>query len=146
MAISLIDPLQKLDLAFVDTETTGASPDYGDRVIEIGIVRVSNGQVAAEYQQLINPNRPISPGISALTGITPAMVANQPTFEEQLPAIMEMLQGAIIVGHNVWFDLGFLRGEFHRCRRPIEDELGSPHIVDTLRLARRRFGRHGNGL
>lgn len=146
MNFSLIDSLGRLPLAFVDTETTGASPDYGDRVIEIGIVRTQGCEVVAEYQQLVNPQRWISPGITALTGITSEMTEGQPTFAEQLPAMLEILRGCIVVGHNVHFDLGFLRGEFHRCRRCMEDDLGSTHVLDTLRIARRRFGRGGNSL
>lgn len=146
MAISLIDPLQTHPLVFIDTETTGASPEYGDRVIEIGIVRLVGGEVVAEYQQLIDPQRRISPGITALTGINQSMTAGQPTFEQQMPRMMELLRGAILVGHNTGFDLGFLRAEFSRCRRNMEVELGPTHVLDTLRLARRRFGRSGNGL
>jgi DNA polymerase III epsilon subunit family exonuclease len=144
--ISLINRLEEIPLAFVDTETTGASPEYGDRVIEVGIVRVEKGDVAAEYQQLIDPQRRISPGITALTGIDSSMTADQPTFEQQLPAMLPILYGAVVVGHNIGFDLGFLRAEFLRCRRTLEAELGPIHILDTLRVARRRFGRHGNGL
>jgi DNA polymerase-3 subunit epsilon len=146
MAVSLIDNLENIPLAFVDTETTGASPDYGHRVIEIGIVRVIGGEVVAEYQQLIDPQRRISPGITALTGIDSSMTDGQPTFAQQLPVMLELLRGAVIVGHNTLFDLGFLRTEFYRCRKSIEGEFGAPHLLDTLRLARRRFGRSGNGL
>ncbi|HEY1683710.1 MAG TPA: exonuclease domain-containing protein [Tepidisphaeraceae bacterium] len=146
MAISLIDSLERTPLAFIDTETTGASAQYGDRVIEVGIVRVEGGEVVAEYQQLIDPQQRISPGITALTGIDPSMTAGQPTFAEQLPAMMEFLRGAILVGHNTSFDLSFLRSEFRRCRMTLESELGKTHVLDTLRVARRRFGRGGNGL
>lgn len=146
MDVSLIDPLHKLPLAFIDTETTGASPDYGHRVIEVGIVRVVGGEIVGEYQQLIDPQRRISPGITALTGISQCMTDGQPTFAEQLPAMMDILSGALLVGHNARFDLGFLRAEFYRCRRRIEGDLGGVHVLDTLRLARRRFGRGGNGL
>jgi DNA polymerase-3 subunit epsilon len=146
MSISLIDPLEKIPLAFVDTETTGASPEYGHRIIEIGIVRVVGGEVVAEYQQLIDPQRRISPAITALTGIDPSMTNGQPTFHQQLPAMLELLRGAVLVGHNTLFDIGFLRGEFYRCRQTLEEALGPTHLLDTLRLARRRFGRSGNGL
>jgi DNA polymerase III subunit epsilon len=146
MPISLIDSLKKVPLAFIDTETTGASPEYGHRIIEIGIVRVVAGEVVGEYQQLIDPQRRISPGITALTGIDPSMTEGQPTFGKQLPAMLEFLRGAVLVGHNTPFDLGFLRTEFYRCHTSLESELGTTHLLDTLRLARRQFGRGGNGL
>src|SRR5437867_392708 len=98
MPFSLIQSLHDTPLAFVDVETTGASADYGDRVIELGIARYERGQKVAEYQQLIDPQRRISAGVIALTGITPEMVAEQPRFSDQLPAAMELLKGAAILG------------------------------------------------
>jgi DNA polymerase-3 subunit epsilon len=144
--ISLVAPLREVPLAFIDVETNGRSARSGDRVIEIGIVRVEAGVVAAEYQQLIDPRRRISTVITLLTGITPAMCSGQPTFAQQLPAMMPLLAGAVVVGHNVRFDLSFVCRELSRARVEIAEHLGRPPVLDTLRLARRRFGRGGNSL
>jgi DNA polymerase III epsilon subunit family exonuclease len=146
MAISLLQPLRDIPLAFLDVETTGASADLGHRVIELGIVRVEQGRAVAEYQQLIDPRRRVGPGITALTGISQAMVDGQPTFADQLPAALRLLEGAALLGHNVRFDLSFLRREFRRCGLDITQSLGRAHVLDTVRIARRRFGRGGNGL
>ena len=146
MPVSLIQKLSEIPLAFFDTETTGISTAYGDRVIELGIVRLENGIVAREYAQLINPRRRIAPGVVALTGIHQHMVDNCPTFKEQLPAAMELLHGAILVGHNVRFDLSFLSGELRKCGVDIESAFPNTYVMDTLMLARKRFGRGGNGL
>jgi DNA polymerase III epsilon subunit family exonuclease len=146
MRFSLIAPLCDVPLAFVDVETTGASADFGDRVIEIGVVRIQGGRVAGEYQQLIDPQRRISGGVVALTGITPEMVCGQPTFEQQIPAMLEIMGGAVVLGHNVRFDLSFLRKELRRSRLEIIDALQDAPVLDTVRIARRRFGRGGNGL
>jgi DNA polymerase III epsilon subunit family exonuclease len=146
MPFSLIQPLFSIPIACVDVETTGASAEFGDRIIEVGIVRYENGRKAAEYQQLIDPRRPISPGVAALTGITPAMCGGQPTFPQQFPAMLPLLAGAAILGHNIWFDLSFLMREFHGAGHDICQVLESPHVFDTVRIARRRFGRGGNGL
>lgn len=148
MPFPLLNPLRTTPLAFVDVETTGASADFGHRVIELGIARVEAGRIVAEYQQLIDPQRRISPGVTALTGISQSMVEGQPTFAAQLPRALELLQGAIVVGHNVRFDLGFLRKEFRRGGgREITDVLGADvPVMDTVRIARRRFGRGGNAL
>jgi DNA polymerase III epsilon subunit family exonuclease len=144
---SLIQPLREIPLAFVDVETTGASAAFGDRVIELGIVRVEAGRVVAEYQRLIDPQRRISPGVTALTGISQAMVTGQPTFADQLPAALDLLKGAAVLGHNVRFDLSFLRKEFRRSGKDICETLGETvPVMDTVRIARRRFGRGGNGL
>lgn len=149
MSYSLIDRLKCIPLAFVDVETTGASPEWGDRVIEIGIVRIEGGQVVAEYQQLVDPERYIGAGIIALTGITPLMVAGQPRFADIAPRVIELLSGAVIVGHNVRFDLSFIRSEIRRAlRRELHEALGPQalQVMDTVRIARKRFGRGGNGL
>jgi DNA polymerase III epsilon subunit family exonuclease len=146
LPFSLIDKLCSIPLAFVDVETTGASTDYGDRVTEIGIVRVENCQRVVEFQQLVDPQRRIGPGIVALTGITNEMVAGQPLFSAILPRVTELLSGAVVIGHNVRFDLSFIAGEYRRCRMPIHEALGTVHVLDTVRIARRRFGRGGNGL
>lgn len=143
---SLIQLLCDTPLAFVDVETTGASAQFGDRVIELGIVRVEGGKVVAEYQQLIDPQRRISPGVTALTGISQAMVDGQPRFADQFPAALPLLSGAVVLGHNVRFDLSFLRKEFWRCGREITEALGEAPVLDTVRIARKRFGRGGNAL
>ena len=147
MSISLINCLKDTPLAFVDVETTGASADFGHRVIEIGICRVEGGRAVAEYDQLIDPRRKISAGVTALTGISQTMVDGQPTFTDQFPRMLPLLQGAVVLGHNVRFDLGFLRKEFRRCGTELTTALGDGvHVLDTVRIARRRFGRGGNGL
>lgn len=146
MLFSLLQPLRDIPLAFVDVETTGASAAFGDRVTEVGVVRVLNGQVIAEYQQLVDPKRPISLGVQALTGITQDMVDGQPTFADQVPSLMEIMQGAAVVGHNVRFDLSFLCSEFRRARIDLNETLGSVPVFDTVQIARKRFGRGGNGL
>jgi len=143
---SSLQCLRQIPLAFVDTETTGASAEFGHRVIELGIVRVECGRVVAEYQQLIDPQRRITAGVTAFTGITQAMVQGQPPFPAQLAAAMPLLKGAMIVGHNIRFDLSFLRKEFRRSRLDIVAELNDAPVMDTVRIARRRFGRGGNAL
>jgi DNA polymerase III epsilon subunit family exonuclease len=149
-------PLRDVPLAFVDVETSGISWDYGHRVIEVGAVRVEGGRVTAEYQQLIDPGRSISPGVTALTGITSLMVAGQPGFAGQVGRLNEVVGGAVVAGHNIGFDLSFLRGEYALAGRDIAREwagglgtcvgIGSGQVIDTVRIARRRFGRGGNGL
>ncbi|MGD0541932.1 MAG: exonuclease domain-containing protein [Tepidisphaeraceae bacterium] len=146
MPFSLIQPLSSVPIAGIDVETTGASAEYGHRIIEVGIVRYENGRKIAEYQQLIDPRRPISPGVTALTGITQAMCDGQPTFSRQFSAMMSLLAGAAILGHNIPFDLSFLTREFRAAGHDIHQVLANTQVLDTVRIARRRFGRGGNGL
>lgn len=144
--MSLLAEIRNLPIAFVDVETTGASPDSGDRVIEVGIARYEGGVLVATYSQLVNPNRSLSPVISALTGITGEMLEGQPTFKDVQSDVLAMLKGTLVGGHNIPFDLAFLRNEFRKCTLNLVECLKSHHVVDTVRLARRRFGKRGNGL
>ena len=146
---SLLDKLSQRAVAVVDVETTGASPRFGDRVTEVGVARYEGGEVVQRYQRLVDPRRRIAPGVVALTGITQEMVDGQPTFADRLPEVVDVMRGAVVVGHNVRFDLGFLSAEFRRAGTTMTSELataGNPHVLDTVRIARRRFGRGGNGL
>src|SRR4051812_48210947 len=111
MPVSLISKLREIPFAFVDVETTGASADFGDRVIEIGVVRYENAQPVAQLDRLIDPLRRISSGVVALTGISQEMVDGQPTFEQLLPDIVKILKDCVVVGHNIRFDLSFLTRE-----------------------------------
>jgi len=146
MPISLLHPLQQIPIAVVDTETTGAAAELGDRITEIGVVKLLNGQVVERYSQLLDPQRRISPGASAITGITEEMVTGQPTFGDVREKLCELLAGSIVVGHNVNFDLSFIHREFARLRIDLCELCGPTHVLDTVRIARRRFGRGGNGL
>src|SRR5437867_3998725 len=123
MPFSLLQKLSDIPLVFIDVETTGASADWGDRVIEIGLVRVENGRRTAEFAQLIDPQRRIGAGVSALTGITQQMVTGQPNFAQTLPRLLELMRGAIVLGHNVRFDLSFLHKEFRRADTDICEAL-----------------------
>ena len=147
MPISLLTPLSDVPIAVIDVETTGASATLGDRVIELGVVRVEGGRPVAEYQQLLDPGRRISPTITALTGISPAMCDGQPRFADVVDRLTDLLAGAAVLGHNVRFDLSFIASEYRRAGRDMAATLGpGVPVLDTVRIARRRFGRGGNGL
>src|SRR5438046_1630663 len=120
-------------IAFVDLETTGTT-STGDRVTEIGIVRVVDGRLAEEWSTLVNPERPIPEEIQALTGITNAMVRGKPTFAELRREVAERLAGHVFVAHNARFDYGFLKNEFRRADMPFTAD-----VLCTVRLSRRLF-------
>jgi DNA polymerase-3 subunit epsilon/ATP-dependent DNA helicase DinG len=92
----------------LDIETTGLEAD-SDAITEIGAVRFTGRRVEAEWHTLINPGRRIPPEITRLTGITDAMVRNAPSIHQVLEDLSHFVGDAPIVGHNVRFDLGFLR-------------------------------------
>jgi DNA polymerase-3 subunit epsilon len=120
-------------IAFVDLETTGATAT-GDRITEIGIVRVVDGHLDEEFSTLVNPERPIPEEIQALTGITNAMVRGKPTFAELRREVAARLDGCLFVAHNARFDYGFLKNEFRRVEVKFTAD-----VLCTVRLSRRLF-------
>lgn len=108
------DPPLAGEIACVDLETTGGHAAHS-RVIEVGIVRMSGGQVVDEYSTLVNPGTRIPRAIQQFTGISEAMVAEAPPFAEVAAEIRGRLDGRLFVAHNVRFDYGFLRSEFRRA-------------------------------
>jgi len=113
------DPLSldSMRFAVVDVETTGSHAGTLDRITEIAIVPVIGGQVEAPWQQLVQPGRAIPPFISALTGITNAMVADAPRFDEIAGDVCARLDGLVFTAHNAAFDWRFVDAELSRTRR-----------------------------
>lgn len=125
-------PLAEVRFCVLDIETTGGSRT-DDAITEIGAVVVQGGACLGTFRSFVHPGRGIPARISLLTGITDAMVVNAPRPEAVLPAFVEFAAGAIVVGHNVRFDLGFLDLAFERMAY---EPLPRP-AVDTYAIARR---------
>ncbi len=128
---STLQQLSDVEFVVIDTETTGLRPGP-DRVIEVACVRVRGGEAIDSFQTLINPIRRIPPFIAQFTGITQEMVNDAPTAKEIMPDVMHFIDGAIVVGHNVGFDIGFLSYEAQLVGRAFP-----PDGLDTIPLARR---------
>jgi DNA polymerase-3 subunit epsilon len=123
------------DTAFVvvDLETTGGAPERGDRIIEIGALRLYGGQVVDRFNELVDPGRRLPSFISRLTGITDAMLTGRPGIEAVLARFVAFAAGSVLVAHNAAFDLAFL----NVARLALSGEVfEQPHLC-TLRLARR---------
>ncbi|MDL4840830.1 ATP-dependent DNA helicase DinG [Aquibacillus rhizosphaerae] len=116
----------------VDLETTGHTPSKGDRIIEIGIVILHEGQIIKEYSSLINPNTDIPSFITNLTGITDSDVKDAPSFKAVANEVIELFTDSYIVAHNIPFDLGFLNYELENVGLKA---LNQP-VLDTVELAR----------
>jgi DNA polymerase III subunit epsilon len=125
--------LRRMEWVVVDVETTGTSARAGQRVTEIAAVRVRDGRIQEEFSSLVNPGRPIPSAITALTGITNAMVAGAPRFEELCPDLAPFLEGCVFVAHNAAFDWGFVSAEMQRA----EGRLLAGRRLCTVQLARR---------
>jgi DNA polymerase-3 subunit epsilon len=98
----------------LDFETTGLSPLMGDRVIEVGAVRLENNQIINRYQSLMNPGMKISSFIEEFTGISNKMLASAPPINEVMHELKNFIGNFPIVAHNASFDSRFLDAEF--CR------------------------------
>ncbi len=114
----------------IDTETTGGSASF-DRIIEIGAIVVENGTVVREFETLLDPGGPISPFITALTGIRDSDLEGAPTFYELADVIQDLFKDAVMVAHNARFDYAFLKHEFRRANVSF-----SPKQLCTVRLSR----------
>ena len=125
--------LSSLSFAVVDVETTGGRALHGDRITEIAVVTVRDGQVQGVYETLVNPERAIPPFISQLTNITWEMVRNKAPFRDVCPEVVQALEGHVFVAHNANFDWRFVSTE---VLRSTGQELTGRRLC-TVRLARR---------
>ncbi len=129
--------LDKRDLASLsytvfDTETTGLDPSGGDEIASIGAVRIVNGRLLRQemFEQLVNPQRPMSAEALAITGLDDVVLATQPRLREILPAFAQFCEDTVLVAHNAAFDMRFLRLK--------EDATGvrfTQPVLDTLLLS-----------
>ena len=121
------------EIVVVDFETTGLNPRKC-RIMEIGAVRIRNGQIVEEFSEFVNPGEPIPDEVVNLTGITDAMVAQAPDASVQIPKLLEFIGGAAFAAHNAKFDYSFLSEE---CAR-LGLEIHLP-VIDTLEFSRRMY-------
>ena len=124
--------LREVTFCVIDIETTGGSPASSE-ITEVAAARFEGGRCTGTFQTLVNPGVAIPPEIVYLTGITEAMVGPAPVIGAVLPSLLEFVRDAIIVGHNIRFDLAFLNTALQRHAY----ERFANRSVDTCRLARR---------
>ena len=123
-----------IEAVAVDVETTGLSPAYGHRVIEIAAVRVSGNGLGEEFHSLIDCGRKISPGARQVHGITDVMLWGQPLPDFAFDNFRRFVGNSNLVAHNAAFDRAFLRHEFGRLGWQFNNRM---HC--TLALSRRHF-------
>jgi DNA polymerase-3 subunit epsilon len=125
-------PLAEVTFVVIDLETTGGSART-DAITEVGAVRLRGGECLGTLQTLVDPGVAIPPSITYLTGITQAMVAPAPRIDAVLPTLVDFIGDAVVVGHNVSFDLRFVQANLARLgAAPLKN-----CVVDTCSLARR---------
>ncbi|MGO1931400.1 MAG: 3'-5' exonuclease, partial [Ruoffia tabacinasalis] len=124
-------PRLKNKIAIVDIETTGPNIDEGDRIIQIGAIIISEGNIVNTYSMLINPNREIPDHIAKLTGIKEEDVVNAPQFNSVATLWHERLKDCVFIAHNLGFDLRILKESFERF-----DLDFNPVALDSVVLAK----------
>lgn len=122
---------QSFDDTFVvfDLETTGFSAE-ADRIIEIGAVKICNGEITDRFSRFVNPKIPVPFKIEKLTGISDEMLIDAQVIEEVLPEFLEFCGDSILVAHNADFDTSFIINKAKNININLE-----PTIIDTVLLA-----------
>ncbi|USN53777.1 MAG: 3'-5' exonuclease [Candidatus Nomurabacteria bacterium] len=123
-----------LELVVLDVETSGMRPEDGHCVIELGAQRLRGTEILASFDYLIKPSRPLDPESQAVHGITEAELLEKGREPAEVFAeFREFSKDAVLVGHNVGFDLAFINAEYRR----LGQEALTNEILDTIALARR---------
>jgi DNA polymerase III epsilon subunit family exonuclease len=128
--------------AYLDVETTGLSPWFGDRICEVAVLRCMGEEIIDSFDSLLNPERLLSPGAARVNGLKDSDLKKAPRFADVVDQVLALIQDAVIVCHNVPFDLGFLSSELGR----INKGLPTVFTLDTLEMARRHFDFDSNSL
>jgi DNA polymerase III subunit epsilon len=131
---------------FLDTETTGLSPEAGDRIIEIGCIEMLNRRLSGrEFHAYLNPERRNHEDAVKIHGLTDEFLADKPLFASVADQLLAFVEGAEIVIHNAAFDVGFLNEELRRLGRPkFTGFVG--RVTDSLLMAREMFPGKANSL
>jgi len=132
--------LAQVTFIVLDLETTGASPQQGCGITEIGAIAVRGGEVLGEFSTFVNPQVPLPEYIINLTGITDEMLVDAPLISEVFPDFIEFIdrhEDIHLVAHNAPFDIGFLKA----AATSLALEWPKYEVIDTVKLARRVIDR-----
>lgn len=113
----------------LDFETTGLSPNQGDRAIEIGAVKLHDGVVIDRFQRLMNPGFRVSRFIEGYTGITNNMLANAEDCSSVMNDFADFIQGSNLVAHNAAFDKRFLDAELDNIQRDYDGDFACSLLI-----------------
>ena len=128
----------------LDTETTGLSPEKGDRVVEIGCVELFNHVPTGKtFQTYLNPERSMEMGAQEIHGLTDDFLKNQPIFLKIVDEFLSFIGESTLVIHNAEFDLAFMNSELNRIGR---ENIEFERAIDTLSIARKKFPGAQNSL
>jgi DNA polymerase III subunit epsilon len=131
---------------FLDTETTGLSPEAGDRIIEVGCVEMVNRRLTGRNLHFyLNPERPSSEDAVRIHGLSDEFLADKPLFAHKVQELLDYVRDAEIIIHNAAFDVGFLDAELDRVSCPRFAQCVA-EVTDSLFMARELFPGKSNSL
>lgn len=117
-----------------DTETTGLSPNNGDRLVELGALEMVNRvETGRSFHIYCNPEREMPSDAFAVHGLSDAFLASKPLFSAEAKNFLDFIEDSPLVAHNAQFDFGFINAELERCGHAA---IGMERMVDTLAIAR----------
>lgn len=120
-----------------DTETTGLSPQNGDRIVEIGCVELFNRvETGRSFHAYFNPGRPMPTDAEMVHGLGDRFLADKPPFVERCEELLAFIGESPMIAHNAAFDFGFINHELGQCGRPA---VCQSRMVCTLSIARQKF-------
>ncbi|WP_296945881.1 PolC-type DNA polymerase III [uncultured Massilia sp.] len=122
-------------IVMLDFETTGLSPENGDRITEVAALRIAGGEIVERYVSLVNCGVRIPAFITHLTGITQAMVDGAPPAAHVVPELLDFIGGDVLAAHNASFDEKFLKAEGALLGRSCRHA----GLLCSLKLSRRVF-------
>jgi DNA polymerase III epsilon subunit family exonuclease len=131
--VDLKKNIEEFNLVFLDLETTGLDAVWGDSICEIGALKIKGGETVGEFHTLVNPRKAIPYEAYLIHKISNEEVKDAPYFKEVADKLLLFLQGCVICGYNVEFDIGFIQAELRRINYP---SLQVP-AIDILSMAKR---------
>ncbi|MCM8829883.1 MAG: 3'-5' exonuclease [Candidatus Omnitrophica bacterium] len=129
------------ELVVLDVETTGLDPEK-DRIVEIALISIKNGEIEDKFVTLVNPEVEIPLDVSSIHGITPVDTKDAPFFRDIAGKVLNIINKKTLLVHNADFDIPFLKKELRLCGL----ELSGIKIIDTLAIARNHFCFPSNSL
>ncbi len=124
--------LKEVEFSVIDFETTGLYPYNGDRIIEVGIVRVTSEKILKTYESFINPGILIPENVTKINKITNKMVESAPAITDKIDEMLDFMKNSVIVAHNLSFDLSFLNFQLQKMNRSKVDHW----LLDTIKIAK----------
>ena len=126
-------PIDNTEYCVFDLETTGIS-HITEKITEVGIIKIKNGEVIDTFECFVNPEKPIPQKVVEVTHITDDMVKDAETIDKVMPKILEFMGDSVLVAHNADFDIGFMKYNCEKLGLKLDNT-----YIDTLRLARAMF-------